>query len=82
MQEIELYQLETCPFCAKVRDTLDKIDLEYTTINVTPPDRPEVAKVTGGRTTVPVIKDPNTDQFDWMGESDDIIEYLENEYGS
>lgn len=82
MEAIELYQLETCPFCAKVRSKLDELDLDYTTVNVTPPDRPEVAEVTGGETMVPVIKDPNTEQFDWMNESGDIVDYLEETYGN
>lgn len=82
MEPIKLYQLESCPFCAKVRKSLDSLGLEYSTINVTPPERPEVAEVTGGSTTVPVIEDPNTEAFDWMDESDEIVEYLEKEYSN
>lgn len=82
MEAIELYQLEHCPFCAKVRESLEQLEVDYTTINVTPPERTEVAEVTGGETGVPVIKDPNNDEFEWMNESDDIVDYLEAEYSN
>jgi len=33
---LELYRLPGCPYCAKVKDQLDKLDLEYETHTVFP----------------------------------------------
>lgn len=79
-ESIVLYELDGCPFCAKVIDKMNELGLDYDSVMVEG-ERPQVKKVTGGPTGVPVIEDPNTDEFEWMNESDDIVEYLERVYG-
>mgnify|MGYP002760308441 CR=1 FL=1 len=82
MASMTLYELPGCPYCAKVIDTLDKLGLEYDSIEVprSHGDRTEVKKVSG-QTGVPVIIDEDHG-VDGMAESDDIVEYLEETYGA
>ncbi|XGI84079.1 glutathione S-transferase family protein [Halorutilales archaeon Cl-col2-1] len=78
---IKLYQLETCPFCIKVREKLDELGLEYETVEVSwkTSERDEVEEISGQR-QVPVIVDEEHG-VDGMNESSEIIEYLEETYG-
>lgn len=78
---LELYELEGCPFCAKVKRKLDELDLEYESHVVlgSHADRDEVEAVSGQR-EVPVLVDTEHG-VEGMNESDDIVEYLEETYG-
>lgn len=73
---LKLYQYATCPFCEKVRAKLAELGLEYEKIEVDPANKPEEVTSTGG--TVPVIDDDGM----IMNESEDIVDYLEQKYGS
>ncbi len=75
---LELYQFEACPFCSKVRQKFTKLGVDFIARSVDPNDRTRVENVSG-QTGVPVLVDPNTDTV--MPESDDIVEYLEENYG-
>lgn len=80
MSELLLYDLPGCPYCAKVKRTLDDLELDYETIEV-PSDRSartEVAEVSGQR-GVPVLVD-QAHGIEGMPESDDIVAYLEETY--
>jgi glutaredoxin 3 len=82
MANLELYELEGCPYCAKVKTKLDELDLDYESHMVprSHSERTEVEEVSG-QTGVPVLVDPDNG-VEGMPESDDIVEYLEAEYGS
>jgi glutaredoxin 3 len=82
MEEIKVYYLEGCPYCKKVEDKLEKMDLPFSKISV-PSDHSKRDKVRklSGQTSVPVINDPNN-EIEGMNESSDIINYLESEYGN
>ena len=75
---LELYQFEGCPFCGKVRQKMTELGLDFIARQVDPDDRSRVKEVSG-QTNVPVLVDPNTDTT--MPESDDIVDYLDEEYG-
>ncbi|WP_135827421.1 glutathione S-transferase N-terminal domain-containing protein [Halorussus halobius] len=81
MSNLELYELDGCPYCAKVVDKLNELDLDYESHMVpsSHADRDEVEAVSG-QTGVPVLVDPDND-VEGMPESDDIVAYLEEEYG-
>ena len=81
MAQIEFYVLPGCPYCAKVEDKLQELDLDYEshTVAQSRAERDEVEEVSGQR-GVPVIVDPDND-VDGMHESDDIVDYLERTYG-
>jgi glutathione S-transferase len=81
MTNLELYELEGCPYCAKVIDKLDELGLDYESHMVDGPksERDEVEAVSGQR-GVPVLVDEENG-VEGMPESDDIVEYLEETYG-
>ena len=82
MPNLELYELPGCPYCAKVVTKLDELDLEYESHEVprSHDERTEVQEVSG-QTGVPVLVDPDHG-VDGMPESDDIVAYLDETYGS
>ncbi len=81
MAVLELYELDGCPYCAKVTRKLDELGLEYDSHMVprSHDERTEVQEVSG-QTGVPVLVD-NEHGVEGMPESDDIVEYLEETYG-
>ena len=81
MSDLILYELEGCPFCAKVKRKLDELDLGYEQrmVSRNHDERTEVEEVSG-QTGVPVLVDEEHD-VEGMPESDDIVAYLERTYG-
>ena len=76
---ITLYQLDGCPYCERVADRLDELEISYESIWVEPlhSDRDEAERVSGQR-AVPVLID---DRFGvTMAESDRILEFLNTTY--
>jgi glutathione S-transferase len=75
-----LYNFEGSPFCRKVREVLCELNLDYYVRNVgkKSPKRTEL-KNRGGRLQVPFLVDPNSTTQ--LYESDDIITYLNQQYG-
>jgi len=82
MPSLELYELPGCPYCAKVKNKLDELGLDYVSHEVprSHSERTEVEEVSG-QTGVPVLVDPDHD-VEGMPESDDIVAYLETTYGA
>ena len=82
MANLTLYELEGCPYCAKVITKLDELGLEYDSIMVprAHSERTEVEEVSG-QTGVPVLVDPEHD-IEGMPEADDIGAYLQETYGA
>ena len=76
---ITLYQLDGCPYCEKVADRLDELDVDYDSVWVDAmhSDRNEVKRVSGQR-GVPVIVDD--DRGVTMAESEKILEFVERSY--
>jgi glutaredoxin 3 len=81
VSNLELYELDGCPYCAKVKDKLADLDLDYESHMVpsSHDERTEVEDVSG-QTGVPVLVDPDNG-VDAMAESDDIVAYLDETYG-
>jgi glutathione S-transferase len=79
--DLELYELQSCPYCAKVRRALDELDLEYES-HAVPRKRTQREEVqdVSGQYGVPVLVD-ETNGVRGMPESDDIVAYLYEEYG-
>jgi len=77
---VVLYQAEWCPYCAKVRDVLGELLLDYKIVNVPS----EHAQRTGmrelfGTTGIPSLIDGDVK----IGDDDDaIVAYLQTTYGS
>lgn len=82
MSQLTLYVLPGCPFCAKVERTLGELGLEYETVEVARSHRERTeVKAISGQTAVPVLVDEEHG-IDGMPESDDIVAYLEETYGT
>lgn len=78
---LELYSLSGCPYCAKVENALESLQLEYERHDVSPlRSRRSEVKAVSGQSGVPVLVDPEND-VTGMAESDDIVAYLERTYG-
>jgi glutathione S-transferase len=73
-----LYQAEWCPYCARVREKLTDLLLDYKVINV-PRDHSQrgIVKEVSGQTGIPVMVDGDT----VLDDDDDIIPYLDRTYG-
>ncbi len=82
MSDLILYELEGCPYCAKVKNKLAELGLEYESRMVprSHAERTEVKEVSG-QTGVPVLIDEEHG-VEGMPESDDIVAYLDETYGS
>jgi glutathione S-transferase len=81
--KLSLYQTRSCPYCELVRVHLRRLDLdlEIRDINSSSALRLELIEATG-RQTVPCLRiDHDDGRSEWMHESADIIEYLEQHFG-
>lgn len=82
---IQLYDMEGCPFCRRVREVFTLLNLDFE-VYPCPKDgtrfRPvatEIIKSIGGTVQFPLLLDQNTGVT--LQESQDIIDYLFKEYG-
>ncbi len=71
---LELFVLETCPYCQKVIDFLEKEGIKYKKIDIANKDSENSLIQIGGKRQVPFLVD--TERNIQMYESKDIIEYL------
>ncbi len=81
---LELYQFEQCPFCQKVRTKLSDMGLSYIAHNPRKnEDRMDDLMDLGGEDQVPflVVRDQDGEVVETMYESDDIVEWLDTEFG-
>ncbi len=77
---LELYQKENCPFCKKVRDALNELELDFICrISKAGTKQREIMLKLGGQAQVPFLVDQERGVM--MYESDDIVEYLQENYG-
>ncbi|MBD1577847.1 glutaredoxin [Vibrio sp. S11_S32] len=79
-QHLSLYQYEACPFCVKVRRAIKrnslKIELRDAKNN---PTHREQLLTCGGAMKVPCLRIEQQGDVKWLYESNDIIQYLEQE---
>ncbi len=81
-KHLELYEFEGCPYCRKVREAMTELDLNYV-CRTTPKGegaKRAFVREQSGRAMFPFLVDPNTGRQ--MNQSEDIITYLHNTYGS
>ena len=71
---LELFVLESCPYCKKVMSFLDNKPVEYRKIDIQNKASEESLIKIGGKRQVPFLID--TERNIQMYESNDIIEYL------
>lgn len=71
---LEIFILETCPYCHKVLTFLDENNIKYKKIDIAQKQNEEALVKIGGKRQVPFLVDKENGVE--MYESDDIIEYL------
>jgi len=77
---IELYQKEECPYCKRVREVLNELNLDFICrISKSGTKQREVMLQLGGQAMVPFLVDQERGVM--MYESEDIIAYLRATYG-
>lgn len=69
---IELYIMETCPYCKKVMDFMEKESIRYDKKDISTPENHDKLLKLGGKNQVPFLYDDGVAMY----ESDDIIKYL------
>lgn len=77
-----LYHKSYCPFCLKVRAALKMMNLDVALVDVGADREAYQELVTeGGRGMVPCLRiEHDNGTVEWMYESDDIIEYFEENF--
>jgi len=75
---LSLYQLPACPFCVKVRRAMKRggLNIELKNINKDETFNKELIEQ-GGKRKVPCLKIVNDNQSQWLYESSDINNYLQ-----
>lgn len=83
LEGLTLYQLYACPFCIKTRRTLHRLNLSVAVKSVAAgsPYRQELEQG-GGKIQVPCLRISQNGKDEWMYESSDIIEYLNQRFGN
>lgn len=78
---LTLYQLDGCPFCERVVDRLNELDIDFESVWVDGlhSKRNDVKRVSGQR-AVPVLLDDKRGVT--MAESERILEYLDTSYAT
>ena len=71
---LDLFVLESCPYCRKVMSFMDDKDIKYHKVDITDKASEDALIQMGGKRQVPFLVD--TDRNIQMYESNDIIEYL------
>lgn len=77
---LSLYHFDGCPYCGRVRDALQRLDLEVELrdIHTYPSYRNELVAATGTQ-MVPCLRIERPGGARWLHESADIVRYLERE---
>lgn len=81
MPSLELYDRRDCPYSKLVRNTLEKLDLDYreTIVSDDQDDRTELRERTG-QTGVPVLFDDHHEDG-FVTDSTKIVQHLQATYG-
>ena len=74
---LDLFVLETCPYCKKVMSFMDENKIEYKKFDTANNDNALRLLSIGGKDQVPFLYNENTN--DKLYESDDIIDYLKTQ---
>ena len=70
---LELFILETCPYCKKVMSYMDENGIKYNKVDISNKESEEALITLGGKRQVPFMVDKERNIQ--MYESSDIIEY-------
>ena len=71
---LDLYIMETCPYCKKVMSFMDEKGIKYNKVDIKIKSNEDALIQMGGKRQVPFLVDK--DRNIQMYESNDIIEYI------
>jgi len=72
---IDLFILETCPYCKKVINYMTEKNIKFNLVDTSKNDNVLKLLTLGGKDQVPFLYNPETN--DKIYESDDIIKYID-----
>lgn len=72
---LELYSMDSCPYCRKVKDYFKAHNIEYTEHNVNDPENAMELMKLGGKAQVPFLV--NKEKNIYLYDSDQIIKYVQ-----
>lgn len=81
-EQLALYNFKTCPFCIKVRHEMGRLSLPITLRDAQhDAEHKEALLQGGGKVQTPCLRITGDDgQVQWMYESGDIIQYLQQRF--
>ncbi|MDE2289031.1 MAG: glutaredoxin [Burkholderiales bacterium] len=80
---LSLYQFHACPFCVKTRRALHRLNVPMTLHDVKKdPAARERLMAGGGKVKVPCLHIQDNGESRWLYESNAIIAYLDQRFGS
>lgn len=84
LKNMALYQFTVCPFCIKTRRAMHKLGLKVETRNASGNNQARKdLEQQGGKIQVPCLRISEAGKDDvWMYESGQIIQYLEQRFGT
>ena len=71
---LELYSMDSCPYCVKVKDYLKAHNIEYLEHNVNDPEKAMELMKLGGKAQVPFLADKEKNNY--LYDSETIIQYI------
>ena len=80
--KLKLYQYDSCPFCARVRNHIELLNLniEHKNTQLEPQNRADLI-AGGGKGQVPALRiEDDNGSIQWMYESSDIMAYLSQRF--
>lgn len=78
-KDLALYQFKSCPFCVKVRREMKRNTLNIETRDaLNNPLHRQALLLEGGKIKVPCLRINEGDKVTWLYESNDIVDYLQN----
>ncbi|QYJ77649.1 glutaredoxin family protein [Shewanella acanthi] len=79
-QSLALYQYPACPFCVKVRRAMRRQGLNIQTRDAKQSPFKEELQNLGGKQQVPCLRIEEAGKVQWLYESKDIIQYLDQRF--
>lgn len=79
-QTLSIYEFKACPFCVKVRRELKRQGLNIELRDAKSNPHKQTLIKEGGKHQVPCLRIDHGKSVQWMYESDDIIQYLRNNF--
>ncbi len=79
-RNLQLYQYAACPFCVKVRRAIRRQGLNIALVDAKQTEHQQMLQQQGGKAMVPCLRIEEQGQVQWMYESADIIQYLNQRF--